>query len=202
MRGFSIAKSPFPVVVLNSKDSPAARIFTMMHELVHILLKSGGICDHDGDEHRSLETRKLEVFCNAVAAEILVPKENLEIEASKYPFNAEEWDDGMLKSLALKFRVSQEVILRRLVAIGRCGIDHYLKKRGEILKRCKDKAKDESAGGGPKYHVRKIMEHGHLFTKIVLEAYYKDRISLCRAGDYLDMKLKHLKEIEQAIYAH
>ena len=38
VRGFCIAQKPLPVIVLNSKDKPYGRIFTLIHELVHIAL--------------------------------------------------------------------------------------------------------------------------------------------------------------------
>ena len=43
-RGFSIGIKPMPVAVVNIKDSLRARVFTLLHETVHILLESGGIC--------------------------------------------------------------------------------------------------------------------------------------------------------------
>jgi len=47
-RGFSISMKPLPVVVVNIKDAQRGRIFTLLHEVTHILLSEGGICDlHD-----------------------------------------------------------------------------------------------------------------------------------------------------------
>jgi transcriptional regulator with XRE-family HTH domain len=42
MRGFSLADRPLPVIVTNIKDSPLARIFSMLHELAHVLISEGG----------------------------------------------------------------------------------------------------------------------------------------------------------------
>jgi transcriptional regulator with XRE-family HTH domain len=42
MRGYSISDEPFPVIVLNGKDSSRGRVFSLIHELVHILLHAGG----------------------------------------------------------------------------------------------------------------------------------------------------------------
>src|SRR6202044_2284517 len=55
-RGFSISLRPLPVAVVNIKDAPRGRIFTLLHELVHVMLNDGGICDlHDAD---------IEAYCN------------------------------------------------------------------------------------------------------------------------------------------
>ena len=45
MRGFSISAEPFPVIVVNAKDSPRGRVFTLIHEFAHILTNRGGLCD-------------------------------------------------------------------------------------------------------------------------------------------------------------
>ena len=47
MRGFSITEFPLPVIVVNRKDMLKARVFTMLHEFVHLLLHIGGTCDLD-----------------------------------------------------------------------------------------------------------------------------------------------------------
>lgn len=42
MRGFSMSDTPLPAVVLNIKDVPNARTFTMLHEVAHLALRQGG----------------------------------------------------------------------------------------------------------------------------------------------------------------
>lgn len=75
MRGFSIGERPFPVVGINGKDSPRGRIFTLIHEVVHIVLQNGGLCDLQ--ESDSTINGFLETYCNQVAAEVLVPGDTL-----------------------------------------------------------------------------------------------------------------------------
>src|SRR5262249_45049676 len=71
-RGFSISERPLPVAVANSKDSPRGRIFTFLHEVAHLLLRDGGICDlHDSEED---EGSHIEAFCNRVAGATLFPR--------------------------------------------------------------------------------------------------------------------------------
>ncbi len=75
MRGFSIGTFPFPAIALNSRDSARGRLFTLLHELVHILLRRGGICDlQDQYSGRNKSNESLERYCNAVAAAALMPK--------------------------------------------------------------------------------------------------------------------------------
>jgi transcriptional regulator with XRE-family HTH domain len=71
-RGFSFAERPLPVAVANIKDAPRARIFTLLHEVTHILLSDGGICDlHESIED---EASRIEAFCNRVAGAVLFPR--------------------------------------------------------------------------------------------------------------------------------
>jgi Zn-dependent peptidase ImmA (M78 family) len=64
-RGFALADNVAPFVVINEKDSRAAWSFTLLHELVHILLGETGISGYNGDA-------EIERFCDAVAARYLL----------------------------------------------------------------------------------------------------------------------------------
>jgi Zn-dependent peptidase ImmA (M78 family) len=45
MRGVSLPGDVLPIVILNGGDAHAGRIFTLLHELTHLLLRQGGVCD-------------------------------------------------------------------------------------------------------------------------------------------------------------
>src|SRR6266849_7603075 len=62
MRGFSITDRPLPVVVVNIKDAPAARNFSLFHETAHILLGRSGLCNFEEDGDSSQQ--RVETFCN------------------------------------------------------------------------------------------------------------------------------------------
>ena len=74
MRGFCIAQKPLPVIVVNPKDRPYGRIFTIMHELVHIGLGKS-VIQNTGIREGRPPDNPTEVFCNRAAAEVLVPYE-------------------------------------------------------------------------------------------------------------------------------
>ncbi len=64
-RGFSVPDLPRPVVAVNGQDAPTGGTFTLMHELVQVALRQGGICT----PLVGIGGTPTEVFCNAVAAQ-------------------------------------------------------------------------------------------------------------------------------------
>ena len=45
MRGISITEAILPIIVVNIKDAPRGRIFSILHEFTHIALRISGVCD-------------------------------------------------------------------------------------------------------------------------------------------------------------
>ena len=66
-RGFSIADEVAPFVVINDQDARAAWSFTLLHELVHLILGQSGIGNSSSDN-------KMEKFCDDIAGEFLLPE--------------------------------------------------------------------------------------------------------------------------------
>jgi len=119
---------PLPVVVANIKDAPRGRIFTLIHELVHVMLAVGGICDlHDADE---------EAFCNQVAGAVLFPKEALlnSTVLRQHPRNNPVWSDIELQELSRKFGGSREAALVRLLTLKLTTQAFYERMRKEFLR--------------------------------------------------------------------
>jgi Zn-dependent peptidase ImmA (M78 family)/DNA-binding XRE family transcriptional regulator len=100
MLGFSLAEPVLPVIAVNRKiRNPNGRIFTLLHEFVHLMLRQSSICDIDEEEPRPPEEQRIEVFCNRVAGAALVPAEILLREeiVSRYPAARREWDEEDIK---------------------------------------------------------------------------------------------------------
>jgi len=106
-QGFTITDDIAPLIFINSHDFKAAQIFTLAHELAHVWIGRSGISKPDetdvAEKASKVDESKVELFCNAVAAEVLVPKSEF----------LSAWQGQALKSLATRFRVSTIVILRR-----------------------------------------------------------------------------------------
>jgi len=201
MRGFSIGEIPFPVVVINNNDSPAGRIFTMLHEFIHIMLRHRGLCDLREGTEGTYGKQRTEVFCNRVAGAILLPKDDLLLEnAVSRNEPGTEWPDSDIRELANKYKVSREVVVRRLLILERITPDFYQKKRRQFEQEyatIKNRA-HQKEGFAPPHRIA-IMNAGVSFTNLVLIGYHNRLITGSDLSDFLNIRLKHIKEIEQEV---
>lgn len=191
-RGFSISARPLPVVVVNIKDAPRGRIFTLLHELTHVMLNEGGICDlHDAD---------VEAFCNRVAGAALFPKEAmLESETvRRHPKGAAAWSDAELRDLSRQFGGSREAALVRLLTLKLTTQSFYDRMHHDYLREYErqQKAKQEAEGFAPP-HIVALSSAGPLFASLVLENLNQDKITASDVSDYLQVRLKHLSDLQR-----
>lgn len=199
MRGFSIGERPFPVIVVNIKDFPVGRIFTMLHEFTHILLGNTGICDLEEEGDRPRDYQQVEIFSNRVAGATLVPehdllRERLVVEKGL----GAEWSDQEILKLARRYRVSREVVLRRLLILERTTTEFYRTKRRELQEEWI--ARREAVAAGPVLpHRKAISSGGPLFTRLVLESYHRENITAADLSSLLNIRLKHLGRIERDV---
>lgn len=105
-RGFVLPDSHAPLIFINNVDAKAAQMFTLAHELAHIWIGSAGVSNFRNLKPADNET---ELFCNAVAAEFLVPSSEL----------TSAWEkQKSFYTLANRFKVSPLVIARRVLDAG------------------------------------------------------------------------------------
>jgi Zn-dependent peptidase ImmA (M78 family)/transcriptional regulator with XRE-family HTH domain len=113
-RGFALADRRAPLVFVNGADSKAAQMFTLAHELAHLWLGQSALSDLGAAPPTG--HRREEIWCNKVAAELLVPLHLLTAELI-----ADEALAQTLARLSRRFKVSTLVILRRLLDAGSIG---------------------------------------------------------------------------------
>jgi len=109
------------------------------------------------------------------------------------------WPDEDISELAAEYGVSREVVLRRLLIMGRVTEDFYRRKRYEFVQQYEDIDTKKPASGGPPPHRRVISSVGTLFTRLVLDSYNQEYITSSDLSDYLGMKLGHLSKVEDAL---
>jgi len=198
MRGFSLSVEPLPVVLLNGGETPNGRIFTLMHELAHLMIGNGGVCDtveYRGDESTD---QRVERFCNRFAASLLVPEDAFLRDVNMTTRRTKEWLDSTISSLAEKYRVSREVILGRLYhfeLVTSSVYDRHLRRlRDEFLA-----IRRRRRGGGGDFYKTKVRNNGLSYTRVVLEAHSQGVIGLGDVCDLLNVKVRHVDRIQREL---
>lgn len=197
-RGFSLTDNKSPTIVLNLRDSINGRIFSLFHEYAHILLNESGICDMEEQDGLPEKEKTIERFCNHFAGAILVPRDVLLEHSLIKNKHITKWSDEILKGLARSFKVSQEVILRRLTILGLASKEFYKRKHEQWLQESKELEwkKQVYKISQPEKCVR---ENGIPLISLVIEAHKEGKITYSDIADYLGIRIKHLPKIEQLI---
>lgn len=194
VRGCALCDEYAPVVIVNGQDNYRARSFTLMHELTHIFLGLTAISGGSLDDSENTRESEIERFCNAAAAEVLVPLDDF---VARVPRNWKDNDDETLSRLSDRYRVSRFVIAIRLTEAGLAGSD-YLSEKWPLLQR-KPKAKRPSNSGPPPYR-RALARSGESFVRLALSAYDADDIHGGELYDLLRMGLANLPDLEQELH--
>lgn len=201
MRGFSISETPLPAIVVNISDAYRGRVFSMLHEFVHILVGDGGVCDFTEVTSQSNMAR-LEAFANKTAGAALVPSDALLSE----PLVAEKgtrggWSDEELNVLVDRYQASREVILLRLLALRRISRTFYELKKAQIDKENARYVRPKPKGF-PSPATLAVATSGRFFTQLALRSYYSEQITASALSSFLDVKLRHMPRIETTVMRH
>lgn len=202
-RGFALSTNP-SVIVVNSKDIPEARIFTLMHEYAHVLLRENGMCLQEKYLESQSTEAKTENWCNEFAATCLLPKEAIEKDFKYEGGNV----DKLLAHMHRKYKVSKAASLFRLYNLHLINKPYYYdnykkaykeklekieeialtaKKRKEALK-IKEGLKAKLVH--PAIAKKKINARGKAFVNLIKENANKRAITTAEALDYLGIGIK------------
>lgn len=190
-RGYSLFDEEFPIIVLNSSEKNVnGKIFTIFHELSHILFSTGGITDKFIFENQNSE----EILCNRLAANILIDSVDLLSNINIINNKSLEWNDVVLSNISKEFKVSKEVILRKLLDLKLTTNSFYSNYR-ENLTTYKKKKQNKGT-----YYNTQLSKLGHNYTKIVLNHFYNNRINIFQTSEFLNVKINHIQEIEKLLF--
>ena len=198
-RGFSLADEEPYAIVVSASDAVRARVFTLFHEYAHLLLHRPGICLPQLDGRAVKHEAELERWCNNFAAAFLVPGHalSLVLQSGEAELKGQAIYDAMGK-VAREFKVSEQVALWRLRELGLVPKASF----HAAMERLAARAKRIKKGGAAVAPAKKcVAENGPLFTSLVLEAKGLGLITYSDVADYLDVRLKHLPQIESSLTA-
>ncbi len=183
MRGLCIFYDEIPIILLNGKDTVNGRIFSLFHELTHLLLGESAICDEDEDDD-------VEVFCNSVVGEFLVPRNDL-IKNIKEESNL---SDSLLKKLSNDYGVSTYVILRRLYDIHAISKEIYDARTKNF-----EDLNHKNKGEGGFYLNNQIKYNGKAYYSLILSAYDSGVINTSDFTRFTNLSQKQIPVLQEKL---
>lgn len=180
-RGFALSDPYAPLIFVNGADTKAAQIFTLIHELAHIWLGGSALSDAAMASRGGVTE---ELWCNQVAAEVLVPLSALRSDYRGQPTQQE------VGRLARRYKVSTLVILKRLFDAKYLSWDDYQQlyeaERDAVIVHAKNRRGER---GGNYYNTQPLRLSRH-FARAVIASTYEGGTSFREAFQLLGTR-KH-----------
>ena len=190
--GFSLAHDEFPVIYLNNSRPHTRQIFSLLHELAHLLLGANGIT-----RGINPEGGRIERFCNQFAAEFLVPTSDLETRLD-FP----DYNDSAIRELSSHYKVSRQVILLKLIGQGILKPSDYermTKKWNETYESLIQKVEGGKDSGGGNYYNTRAIYLGYRFMNLAFSKYHQGGCSIEELSEHLNVKVKNLPGLEDRL---
>lgn len=184
--GFCLYDHEFPVIYVNNTSAKTRQIFTLFHELGHLLFHTSGI-DLANDQYidqLAEPDHRLEVLCNKLAGEFLLPDVEFDRVVAGMPHNR---DTAAL--LADQYNVSRELVYRKMLDRGWIGRDEYAAAATAWASQVKQKS-------GGDYYYNQISYLGRRYIDLAFQRYYQRRFGREELSEYLNIKPKLLPTFE------
>lgn len=205
LQGFAISDPHAPFIFVNSEDWNAPQLFTLVHELAHIWIAETGISNEVEPNLKQKDRfHPVELFCNEVAANALMPKEIiLDFDTSLFQSSKD------IFKIAKQLGVSSFALLVRALNLNIISVTTYqdLKKQAdkdfaEYLRReaeKKAKQKEKEKPGGPNYFFLQLNRNSRLFTQTVLDAFRGGYIESTLASNLLNVQVNKFQKLESQL---
>ena len=193
LSGFCLYDSEFPIIYINNSMPRTRQIFTLFHELAHLLFKTGGIAKSNDDylNYLSGTNLRIEILCNKFTADFLVPNSDFDRRIIDMRI-----DEHSISTLASKYAVSPEVILRKLLERGKIAQEDYEEKAAEGREEWE---KRKSRSGGGNYYFTQVAYLGRNYINLAFDKYYRNQISINQLADFLNVKESSVSGVESAL---
>lgn len=178
-RGFALSDDRAPLIFINGTDTKSGQMFTLAHELAHLWLGESGVSDVTPAS--SLPQRgggaAVERWCNAVAADMLVP-----LDGFRQAYSRRAELKAEMQRLSRQYKVSTLVILRRMLDAGGLTRDAFQTAFDAELKRLRAelaRQKEKSSGGD--YYATTSVRVSERFARAVLASTWEGRSTFTEA---------------------
>jgi len=180
-RGFALVDDTAPLVFVNTHQTLNGQIFTLAHEFAHVWRGASGIGNEDP---RSDGQSEIERWCNAVASEVLVPRDDL---AGRHARVASAPLTQALDTLAHEFRCGTLVVLQALHRTGVRHIENYTAAYDAEVARLRNLSEASESGGGDHYNNQPFRVGERLSRALIADA-LEGRTPITEAMRLMSMK--------------
>lgn len=191
--GFCLNGTGQPIVYLNNGQPKVRQIFTLFHELAHLLFEFNHLersnIDHYVDQLHGHD-REVEVACNRFAGEFLVPSSHFEEFAG--PHVAAGLDDDTIVFLASRYKVSREVALRK--CLNQKWVDQSF--YDDKVREWKSQLPLGTGGTGGNYYYNQGTYLGPKYTALAFRGYYRGAYDIDQLSEYLNVKPTNVAGLE------
>ncbi|KAA6331274.1 hypothetical protein EZS27_020099 [termite gut metagenome] len=204
LQGFALSDPYAPFIFVNSRDWNAPQRFTLVHELAHIWIAATGVSNDVNPDIKNRERfHPIELFCNEVAANALMPQ-NVILGYDKNMYqNAKE-----VFNVAKTLGVSSYAFLVRAFNLNLISRTTYQSLKEEANaeytafseREDRKKAKQKNNSGGPDYFLLQLNRNGRLFTQTVLDAFRSGFVEPTVASNLLNVKVNKFQKLEAQIH--
>lgn len=192
--GFCLLHEEFPIIMVNNSNAFSRQVFTVAHELGHILFGIHGVTDVDEAyiDWMDSDEKLLEVKCNEFAAEFLVPSGEFRKEISLFQSSGV----AAIPEIAQKYSVSRIVILRRLLDYKLVSPQEYDTLSGEWNKDYLRSRKERPCGN---YYLTRLAYLGEGFTQLAFQNYHEGRLTKTQVAAHLNMNARNIDKLEKYV---
>jgi len=164
VRGFSAYDDHAPLIVTNtSRVTPAARIYTLSHELGHLVTRRDATCLEPDQDY--LAASRIERWCEEFAANLLMPTSSVKEVALERRIADRTANLDDVRAITRAFRVSARAAARRLIDVGLADETLY---RAVVLTFVPKPSKDGSSAHSPPVPEKRLREYGERTIRAVL----------------------------------
>lgn len=180
LRGLFISNDYCPFIILNRRDALSAQIFSFVHELAHFFRKSDAVSNSLEFRSTARNINPEEIFCNKVAAELLLPEQD---------FTKESYGKADIDSISDTYKVSQLFVFYRLKELGKIrreiqdGLERQIQQ--ETDENLRIKAEKDKAKEGGNYTNSMKDSNGSLFNRTIHASYLENKIGYVEASNLL-----------------
>jgi Zn-dependent peptidase ImmA (M78 family) len=198
VRGLALLRNPMPVVAINAKEILEAKAFSLLREVVHLMLAgSDEELPASRERRKGAEWADVERFAEVAASHALIPEEARRRVVGRSSLAPTAWTIQEVRRAANKFWVTPLATATRLRESGFMSWTDYNSWRAEWNAHVATLPPRSKGFATPV--AKAISRARRPFAQLVLEALSANRITVVDASRYLELRFEHFEKLRDQL---